>query len=170
MLGAGTSPCQQLPLLYCLFTIYVYNWATIFGLQDHWIGFQLSIYNKFKQHTLEVPANLIWGMICRTWSVPSHIPLPPLYMRHVAPNGAQHQDGREAPLNRSWVEAPLTEKYSRYDLTDFLLWKVAQTFYTVDLAWLSGRAIDDLWIMSGTFFRVLTKHTRSQGMYQNVTS
>ena len=49
----------------------------------------------------------------RTWSVPSHIPLTPLYVRRVAPNGAQQQEGREAALN---------------------------TFDTVDLAWLSGRA------------------------------
>ena len=35
----------------------------------------------------------------RTWSVPSHVSLPPLYLRRVAPIGAQHREGREAALN-----------------------------------------------------------------------
>ncbi len=70
----------------------------------------------------------------RTWSVPSHIPLPPLYLRRVALNGVQHRECRGAALNLSWkaqpLPAPLTEKYSGHDLTGFLLWKVAQTFYS----------------------------------------
>ena len=55
----------------------------------------------------------------RTWSVPLHIPLPPLYLRHIVSKGAQHQEGRKAALNQSWASparqplpAPLTEKKS----------------------------------------------------------
>ncbi len=81
---------------------------------------------------------------CRTWSVPSHIPLPTLYLRRVAPNGAQHREGREAALTEAGpkaLPAPLTEKYSGYDLTVTIHGKWLR-LSTVDLAWLSGRAIN----------------------------
>ncbi len=52
----------------------------------------------------------------RTWSVPSHIPLPPLYVRPVAPNGAQHQEGREAALNRSWAQGPASASSSDWKI------------------------------------------------------
>ena len=75
----------------------------------------------------------------RTWSVPSHIPLPPLYLRRIALTGAQHREAKaQQPL-----PALLTEKYSGHDLTGFLLWLGKWLrLSTVDVAWLSGRAND----------------------------
>ncbi len=64
--------------------------------------------------------------IIRTWSVPSHIPLPLLYLRRVAPTGAQHPEGREVALTEAGPKAHCHLLWLKntlgHDLTGFLQW------------------------------------------------
>ncbi len=86
--------------------------------------------------------------MCRTWSVPSHIPLPPLYLRRVAPTGAQHREGRKAALTEAGPKASLCQLFWLKNTlghglaqAGFLLWLGKWSrLSTVDLVWLSGRA------------------------------
>ncbi len=70
--------------------------------------------------------------ICRTWSVPSHIPLPPLYPRGVALTGAQHWEGSGPQPKGQPLSAPLDWKilWPWSDWHFIMIRKVAQTFYS----------------------------------------
>ncbi len=86
----------------------------------------------------------LWLYINRTWSVTSDISLPPLYLRHVAPTGAQQWEDRNCGLQPKLGHRPACASFSA-SLCQLLLaevlwpWSdwlftmirtVAQTFYS----------------------------------------
>ena len=100
-----------------------------FGMHDLWIEISIK------------PVEL--GQFPR---ISSLTPLYHVYLRRIAPAGAQHREDREAALNRNWEHAGSFDlKYSGYDLdlAVFLLWLGKWLWLsTVDLTWLSGRYQD----------------------------
>ncbi len=98
---------------------------------------QGQLYNSIKLYHQQ--SNHSLHDCCRTWSVPSHVPFSPLYLRHVAPNGAQHREGRKVALNSLcqllWLKNTLAMIWLAFYNGKWL------RLSTVDLAWLSGRAM-----------------------------